>query len=106
MVGLLLADLLKQGGSDQAAMNLYGQLAREDINDAKPLLAVAPLRQKRGDEEAVHTLLEQVQEKLDAKGRIDLLIDAVAGQLGLSAARSTASEEPSAMAFQGGSDRP
>ena len=26
-VGLLLADLLRQGGSDQAAMNLYGQLA-------------------------------------------------------------------------------
>ena len=27
-VGLLLADLLRQGGSIQAAMNLYGQLAR------------------------------------------------------------------------------
>ena len=56
-VGLLLADLLRQGGSDQAAMNLYGQLARENMNDARPLLALALLRQGRGDEEAVHTLL-------------------------------------------------
>ena len=43
-VGLLLADLLRQGGSNQAAMNLYGQLARENINDARPLLALALLR--------------------------------------------------------------
>ena len=58
-VGLLLADLLRQGGSDQAAMkmNLYGQLARENMNDARPVLALALLRQERGDEEAVHTLL-------------------------------------------------
>ena len=92
-VGLLLADLLKQGGSDQAAMNLYGQLAREDMNDARPLLALALLRQERGDKEAVHTLLEQARERRDANGLVDPLIEVVAGQLGLSAARSTASTQ-------------
>ena len=92
-VGLLLADLLRQGGSNQAAMNLYGQLARENINDARPLLALALLRQERGDEEAVHILLEQAREQRDANGLVDPLIDVVAGQLGLSAARSTASTQ-------------
>ena len=67
-VGLLLADLLRQGGSNQAAMNLYGQLARENMNDARPLLALALLRQERGDEEAVHILLEQAWERRDANG--------------------------------------
>ena len=90
-VGLLLADLLRQGGSDKAAMNLYGQLARENMNDARPLLALALLRQERGDEEAVHTLLEQARERRDANGLVDPLIEVVAGQLGLSAARSTVS---------------
>ena len=92
-VGLLLADLLRQGGSDQAAMNLYGQLARENMNDARPLLALALLRQERGDKEAVHTLLEQARERRDANGLVDPLIEVVAGQLGLSAARSTASTQ-------------
>ena len=78
---MLLADLLRQGGSNQAAMNLYGQLARENMNDARPLLALALLRQERGGEEAVHTLLEQARERRDANGLIDPLIDAVARQL-------------------------
>ena len=103
-VGLLLADLLRQGGSDQAAMNLYGQLARENTNDARPLLALALLRQERGDEESVQALLEQAREQRDTNGMVDPLIDVVAGQLGLSAARAPL--QPSAMAFQVGSDRP
>ena len=90
-VGLLLADLLRQGGSNQAAMNLYGQLARENMNDAMPLSDLALLRQESGDEEAVHTLLEQARERRDANGLIDPLINVVAGQLGLSAARNTPS---------------
>ena len=104
-VGLLLADLLRQGGSDQAAMNLYGQLARENMNDARPLLALALLQQERGDKEAVHTLLEQARERRDANGLVDPLIEEVAGQLRLSQARRTTSDQPSAMAFQE-SDRP
>ena len=105
-IGLLLADLLRQGGSDQTAMKLYGQLARENTTDARPLLALALLQQERGDSEAVHTLLKQARERRDANGRINPLIDVVAGQLRLSAARATASDQPSAKAFQEGSDRP
>ena len=105
-IGLLLADLLRQGGSDQTAMKLYGQLATENKTDARPLLALALLQQERGDSEAVHTLLKQARERRDANGRINPLIDVVAGQLRLSAARATASDQPSAKAFQEGSDRP
>lgn len=105
-IGLLLADLLRQGGSDQVAIKLYGQLAKENMNDARPLLALALLRQERGDAEAVHTLLKQAGERRDANGVIHPLIDLVAGKFGLSAARNTASEQPSATAFQEGSDRP
>ncbi|MDO6352215.1 hypothetical protein Q3Y53_06625 [Synechococcus sp. YX-04-1] len=105
-IGLLLADLLRQGGSDQVAIKLYGQLAKENMNDARPLLALALLRQERGDAEAVHTLLKQAGERRDANGVINPLIDLVAGKFGLSAARNTASEQPSATAFQEGSDRP
>ena len=90
---MLLADLLRQGGSNQAAMNLYGQLARENINDAMPLSDLALLRQGSGDEEAVHTLLEQAQERRDVNGLVDPLINVVAGQLGLSTARNTASTQ-------------
>ncbi|WP_226425968.1 hypothetical protein [Synechococcus sp. MU1617] len=105
-IGLLLADLLRQGGSDQVAIKLYGQLAKESMNDARPLLALALLRQEKGDAEAVHNLLKQARERRDTNGVIHPLIDLVAGKFGLSAARSTASEQPSATAFQEGSDRP
>jgi len=105
-IGLLLADLLRQGGSDQTAIKLYGQLARENTADARPLLALALLQQERGDSEAVQTLLKQARERRNSNGRINPLIDVVAGQFGLSAARSTASDQPSAKAFQEGSDRP
>ena len=107
-IGLLLADLLRQGGSDQTAMKLYGQLATENKTDTRPLLALALLRQERGDSEAVQTLLKNARERLDANGRIHPLIDVVAAQLGLSAARSIGSEpsSSSATASLEGSDRP
>ena len=105
-IGLLLADLLRQGGSDQTAMKLYGQLATENKTDARPLLALALLQQERGDSEAVHTLLKQARERRDFNGRINPLIDVVSAQLGLSAARSTGSEPSSATASLEGSDRP
>ena len=105
-IGLLLADLLRQGGSDQTAMKLYGQLATENKTDARPLLALALLQQERGDSEAVHNLLKQVLERQDSNGRINPLINLVAGQLRLSAARSTGSEPSIATAIQEGSDKP
>ena len=105
-IGLLLADLLRQSGSDQTAMKLYFQLATENKSDSRPLLALALLQQERGDSEAVHTLLKQARERRDSNGRLNPLINVVAGQLGLSAARATASDQPRAKAFQEGSDRP
>ena len=105
-IGLLLADLLRQGGSDQTAMKLYGQLATENKTDERPLLALALLQQERGDLEAVHTLLKQARERRDFNGRINPLIDVLSAQLGLSAARSTGSEPSSATASLEGSDRP
>ena len=105
-IGLLLADSLGQSGSDQTAMRLYGQLATENKTDARPLQALALLRQEEGNLEAVQTLLKQARERRDANGRIHPLIDFVAAQLGLSAARSTGTEPSSATASMEGSDRP
>ena len=105
-IGLLLADLLRQGGSDQAAINLYRQLAAEDATDARSLLALALLQQEKGRTKEAQGLLKQAWERRDSNGRINPLIDVVARQLGLSAARSNASEQPSAKALQQGSDRP
>ena len=101
-----MADLLQQSGSDQTAMRLYGQLATENKTDARPLLALVLLRQEQGNSEAVQALLKQARERRDANGRIDPLIDVVAAQLGLSAARTTGSEPSSATASLEGSDRP
>ena len=68
-IGLLLADLLRLSGSHQAAIKLYGELAQEDANDARPLLALALLRQEQGDREDVHALLKQTRERWDLNGR-------------------------------------
>ncbi|AHF63108.1 hypothetical protein Syncc8109_0728 [Synechococcus sp. WH 8109] len=105
-IGLPLADLLRQNGFDQIAMRFYGQLATENKADARPLLALALLRQERGDSESVHTLLKQARQRRDANGRINPLIEVVAAQLGLSAARRTRSEPSSATASPEGSGRP
>ena len=80
-IGLLLADLLRLSGSHQAAIKLYGELAQEDANDTRPLLAQALLRQKKGDPEAVNALLKQAWERWDSHGRNKSLINVVAGQL-------------------------
>ena len=74
-------------------MRLYSKLAAENKTDEGPLLAIALLRQEQGDTEAVHTLLKQARKGRDANGRIHPFIDVVAGQLGLSAARSTGSKQ-------------
>ena len=43
-------------------MRLYGQLATENKTDARPLLALALVRQEQGNSEAVQTLLKQALE--------------------------------------------
>ena len=42
-IGLLLADLLRQSGSDQTASRLYGQLATENKTDARPPAGLGPI---------------------------------------------------------------
>ena len=105
-IGLLLADLLRQGGSHQAAVNLYRQLSAEDVTDARPLLALALLQQDRGRTADVQALLKQARERRESNKRISPLIDVVARQLELSAARNIASEQSRTKAIQEGSDRP
>ena len=105
-IGLLLADLLRQGGSHQAAVNLYRQLSAEDVTDARPLLALALLQQDRGRTADVQALLKQARERRESNERISPLIDVVARQLELSAARNIASEQSRTKAIQEGSDRP
>ena len=53
-IGLLLADLLRQGGSDQTVMKLYSQLATENKTDSRPMLALAVLQQELGDSGGSH----------------------------------------------------
>ena len=105
-IGLLLADLLRQGGSPQAASNLYRQLASEEPNNAKPLLALALLQQEQGHGEQSQALLKLARQRRDSNGRIDPLIDVLSGQLSLNAARHSSTEQSGAKAIQADSEGP
>nr|WP_244281389.1 tetratricopeptide repeat protein [Synechococcus sp. UW106] len=105
-IGLLLADLLRQSGSHQKAVNLYRQLAAEEPSNTRPLLALALLQQDQGHTKDVEALLKQARQRRDSNGQIDPLIDVLAGRLGLSAARNAASEQPGPTAMRADSGRP
>ena len=105
-IGLLLADLLRQSGSHQEAVNLYRQLAAEEPSNTRPLLALALLQQDKGHTKDVEDLLKQARQRRDSNGQIDPLIDVLAGRLGLSAARNAASEQPGPTAIRADSGRP
>ena len=105
-IGLLLADLLRQSGSHQEAVNLYRQLASEEPSNTRPLLALALLQQDQGHTKDVEALLKQARQRRDSNGQIDPLIDVLAGRLGLSAARNAASEQPGPTAIRADSGRP
>jgi len=87
-IGLLLADLLRQGGSPQTAKTLYRQLAEEEPTNPRPLLALALLLQEQGHGQEIQALLKQARQRRDANGQTDPSIDRLAGQLGLSTARN------------------
>ena len=105
-IGLLLADLLRQSGSHQEAVNLYRQLAAEEPSNTRPLLALALLQQDQGHTKDVEDLLKQARQRRDSNGQIDPSIDVLAGRLGLSAARNAASEQPGPTAIRADSGRP
>lgn len=86
-LGLLLADLQRQGGQTETAAALYLQLATEAPEDARPLLALAMLRQDQGRGQEVQTLLQEARERRGQGNQPDPLIDQLASSWGLKAAR-------------------
>ena len=91
-IGLLLADLQRQQGDPAGAATLYRQLAKEVPGDARPLLALALLRQEEGHAEEVQALLHQAKLRRVGPGKTDPLIDGLAASWGLTAARIKASK--------------
>ena len=105
-IGLLLADLLRQGGSPQTAKTLYRQLAEEEPTNPRPLLALALLLQEQGHGQEIQALLKQARQRRDANGRTDPSIDRLAGLLSLSTARSSSAEQRGSTAIREGSGAP
>ena len=97
---------MRQSGSPQTASQLYRQLAEEEPTNTKPLLALALLKQEQGYGEESQALLKLARQRRDANGRIDPLIDVLAGQLGLSTARNSSAEQRGATAIRAGSGEP
>ena len=71
----------------EAAAALYMQLATESPKDARPLLALAMLRQEQGRGKEVQALLQEARERRGQGDRPDSLIDELASSWGLRAAR-------------------
>jgi tetratricopeptide (TPR) repeat protein len=94
-LGMLLADLQRQSGDVNAAANLYQQLAEESAGDAKPLLAMAMLRQEQGKAEEVSELLEKARQRRGSQVEPDELIDTLASSWGLTAHRIRAGRSTS-----------
>ena len=86
-LGMLLADLQRQSGQAHTAAELYQQLAKESPRDARPLMALAMLRQEQGNAEELSDLLEQARQRRGSQGDADELIDTLASSWGLTALR-------------------
>ena len=86
-LGLLVADLQRQEGQPQAAAKMYEQLAAESPTNSRPQLALALLKRDQGQVQEVQALLQQTRQRLTAAGGDTILIDQLAVNWGLSAAR-------------------
>ena len=87
-IGLLLGDLDQRLGQADQAAGLYSQLATDFPKDPRPLLALALLRQQRGDGQGAQEALVQARGRQgEANGRN---LDAVASAWGLSGLRQSA----------------
>jgi tetratricopeptide (TPR) repeat protein len=104
-LGLLVADVQRQDGQPQAAAKMYAQLAAESPTDSRPQLALALLKRDQGQVQEVQALLQQTRQRRTAAGGDTILIDQLAVNWGLSAARINPSETtiPTTMAA---ADRP
>ena len=66
---------------------MYAQLAAESPTDSRPQLALALLKRDQGQVQEVQALLQQTRQRLTAAGGDTILIDQLAVNWGLSAAR-------------------
>jgi tetratricopeptide (TPR) repeat protein len=86
-LGLLVADVQRLEGQPQAASKMYAQLAAESPTDSRPPLALALLKRDQGQVQEVQALLQQTRQRRTAAGGDTILIDQLAVNWGLSAAR-------------------
>ena len=86
-LGLLLADLLQKTGKDSSAKELYLLLSKESPKDTRALLGLSELKQQQGKYiEALRTL-GKVRNQRTKLGESDSLIDGLAEEWGLKAAK-------------------
>ena len=91
-LGLLVADVQRLEGQPQAASKMYAQLAAESPTDSRPPLALALLKRDQGKVQEVQALLQQTRQRQSAAGGDTILIDQLAVNWGLSAARINPTE--------------
>ncbi|HJN34941.1 MAG: tetratricopeptide repeat protein [Prochlorococcus sp.] len=89
--GLLLADVQRQSGQTEKAAALYNALAAESPNDARPLIALALLRQEQGMGKKAQLLLFRARQRRTKPGEADPMIDSLAAHWGLLSARKVVS---------------
>jgi tetratricopeptide (TPR) repeat protein len=95
-LGLLLADVLRQANQKESAAKVYRLLAKEDLLDARPLLALAMLRQEQGKGQQAQRLLREARARRTNSNEPDPLIDGLASQWGLISTRKESSGSQSA----------
>ena len=87
-VGLLLADLQQKRGSAAAAEATYKELAEAFPQDQRPLVALALLRQSRGDRGGAMEALRQARSRGNDPDHPDPRLDALAASWGLERLRA------------------
>lgn len=86
-LGLFLADVQRQRGNSKEATQIYRQLAQESPSNVRPWLALALLKRDEGNVEAVQALLQTARRVQTSEDEIGALIDQLAVNWGLNAAR-------------------
>ena len=87
-LGLLLADLHQNMKQNSSAELIYKLLAEEMKGDAKPVIALAAMKQKAKLFSEAQLLLREARKRRTKPGEIDSLIDDLASEWALQAERS------------------